>query len=556
MRRTDALLLLGLLVLPVGIQWGVGDAVIGLESDDLSGHLWTLWNATRGPMTSTELVNAPSGVDLMPIVGGWLDIRLGSWLAPWLGVAGAYNAVLSLYLLLAGVGGFLLARALGARTGGGVLAGVLLQLDPFILLHLGAGRPEQASLGLVAMALAGALGAWRTGDRWWVLLAGLSGAAVIFASWELAALLAVGMVLLLPVVMLGLPAAVGAGRRWLLAAGITVAMAGPWVAWFLHRTVQIRETGAASHGLDIAAHASIGWLQFWMANGGNPGLVPTLTLLALPVLDRPWRRFWLGLWGILALAFVFALGPFPAAMPGGTHHGITGPFAWLQHLPIAGWFHWPDRVVCVWGLVGASATGYAATRLADRPQRRWATALVFLALSLALLRIQQARLWPQARFQLPTSPLWDTLRNDPRPGALFDLPVRMKGIAGYAPGLAQMHHQRAVRSYGGVPWLLGPPAREPRPPITFSLKLDPRQAVPSIRVTDAEVETLRADGFGFIVLQKPRTSTQWFLAAERALTAELGAPLGRDNQVGWVVWALPADAPVEKAEEQGVRDPD
>ena len=159
--------------------------------------------------------------------------------------------------------------------------------------------------------------------------------------------------------------------------------------------------------------------------------------------------------------------------------------------------------------------------------------MVFLALSLALLRIQQARLWPQARFQLPTSPLWETLRNDPRPGALFDLPVRMKGIPGYAPGLAQMHHERAVRSYGGVPWLLGPPTRTPGLPITFSLKLDPGQAVPSIRVTDAEVETLRADGFGFIVLQQPQTSTRWFLAAERALTAELGTPLGRDEQVGW-----------------------
>ena len=188
--------------------------------------------------------------------------------------------------------------------------------------------------------------------------------------------------------------------------------------------------------------------------------------------------------------------------------------------------------------------------------RRRAAALVFLALSLALLRIQQARLWPQARFQLPTSPLWETLRNDPRPGALFDLPVRMKGIPGYAPGLAQMHHERAVRSYGGVPWLLGPPTRTPGLPITFSLKLDPGQAVPSIRVTDAEVETLRADGFGFIVLQQPQKSTPWFLAAERALSAELGAPLGRDDQVGWVVWALPSDAPVEKAERQGVRDPD
>ena len=297
MRRTDALMLLGLLVLPVGLQWGVGDAVIGLESDDLSGHLWTLWNATRGPMTSTELVNAPSGVDLMPIVGGWLDIRLGSWLAPWLGVAGAYNAVLSLYLLLAGVGGFLLARALGARTGGGVLAGVLLQLDPFILLHLGAGRPEQASLGLVAMALAGALGAWyprpsvgaprrpqrgrsdlpevgRPPGRGDGLLAGPCAP----------------------------PAATAA--PWLLAAGITAMTAGPG------RLVP------ATHRRDSRDRRRLAWPRYRRprehrlaavldGQRRNPGLVPTLTCSPFRYSTGP-APVLLGLWGILALAFVFA----------------------------------------------------------------------------------------------------------------------------------------------------------------------------------------------------------------------------------------------------------
>ncbi|HCH62981.1 MAG: hypothetical protein CL927_14865 [Deltaproteobacteria bacterium] len=540
MSCAHAIPLLGLFVLPVGLWLSAGGAVIGLESDDLSGHLWTLWHASRGPMTTTTMVNAPSGVDLLPIVGGWLDIRLGAWLAPWLGVARAYNTVLSLYLLLAGVGGLLLARALGARTGGAVLSGVLLQLDPFVLLHLGAGRPEQASLGLVAMAVAGALGAWRTNDRRWVLLAGLAGAAVIFASWELAMLLAVGMVLALPVLWLGMPAAAGVARRWASAAAITATVAGPWVGWFLLRTMHIRETGTPTPGLEIASHASIGWVQFWMANGGNPGLIPVLVLLALPVFDLRWRRFWIGTWAILGLTFLFGLGPFPAAMPGGPPGGLAGPFGWLGALPILGWFHWPDRVVCVWGIIGAGATGYAVTQVVKRGRSRLAVGLALLALSLAVLRTQQARLWPEARFHLPESTLWDSLRDDPRPGALFDLPIRMKGIAGYAPGLAQMHHERPVRSYGGVPWLLPEASTDHRTPIAFALQLDPRRPVSPISVTDAERDALRADGFGFIVLQRPQGSMAWFLDAERALIAELGDPMGRDRHQGWTVWALPA----------------
>ena len=529
--------LLALLVLPAVWWLQAGDAIIGFASEDLEGHLWTLWNATQGPMTRSALVNAPVGVDLLPIVGGWLDIRLGSWLAPPLGPARAYNAVLCLYGLLAGLGGALLARSLGAAWWACAVAGLVLQLDPFVLLHLSGGRPEQAALGLVALALAGAVGAWRTADRGWVLLAGVAGALVVFASWELAILLALGMGLAVPILRLGLPAAPGVARRWATAAGVTALFAGPWVATFLARTLAIRAQHAPELALDIASHASIGWLQYWLPGGGNPGLVPVVLLLALPVFDRDRRRLWLGVWGVLLLTFALGLGPRPAAYPGGPSGSIPGLFDLLQGVPVLRWFHWPDRIVSVWGVLAAGATGHALSVLAGSGRKRLSVVLGVAALGVGLLRVQQAGRWPVARYTLPESPLWDTLAADDHAGALFDLPVRMKGIAGYAPGLAQMHHGRAVRSYGGVPWLLPPPTGDFVLP-DFAMALDPRRPVPQVDVTTAELDTLRGHGFGYVTLQRPRGAVRWYTDARAELARHLGTPDLEDAELGWVVWRL------------------
>jgi len=534
---TAAYPLLALLILPI-IWWcSAGDAVIGFASQDLEGHLWTLWNATRGPMTHTDLVNAPHGVDLLPIVGGWLDIRIGSWLAPWLGVARAYNTVLCLYVLLAGLGGALLARSLGAIWPAALVSGLVLQLDPFILLHLAGGRPEQASLGIVALALAGAVGAWRSPDRRWIALAGIAGALVVYASWELAILLCVGMVLALPILARGLAASPGVARRWGVAAGITALLAGPWVAWFLTSALAVRSGGNTPIAIDIASHASIGWVQFWLPTGGNPGLLPTIALLSLPFFDTRRRRLWLGVWAVLVLSFVLGLGPAPSRHPGIEPMGVSGPFSWLQHVPVLRWFHWPDRVVSVWGVLGAGAIGAALTLLAQHGRRRLSIAIGALAIALALVRIQQAARWPTARFELPQSDIWQALRDDDHPGAIFDLPVRMRGIPSYAPALAQIQHHRPVRSYGGVPWLLPPPdASTVLPP--FSIQLDPRRPVTSIDVSVDDLDRLRAAGFGYISLQRPQGGLQWYRSAAEALTRDLGEPTMEDTAIGWTVWRL------------------
>jgi len=63
--------------MPATWWWHAGDRVFGPRSMDQTGHHWTIWSASRGPVTRTDLVAWPEGADLLPILGGWLDIFLG-----------------------------------------------------------------------------------------------------------------------------------------------------------------------------------------------------------------------------------------------------------------------------------------------------------------------------------------------------------------------------------------------------------------------------------------------------------------------------------------------
>ena len=141
------------MLLPVVWVAGAGSRALGGIEVDLVGHIWTIWHATQEPLTRTELIGYPDGVDLMPILGGWADIWLASKLAPLVGLVPAFNMVTGLYLMLAGVGGHLLARTLGASALGGLVAGTLLQLEPYMLHHLHGGRTEQLAVGPVALVI-------------------------------------------------------------------------------------------------------------------------------------------------------------------------------------------------------------------------------------------------------------------------------------------------------------------------------------------------------------------------------------------------------------------
>ena len=192
------LVTVALLALPVWAA-GAGDGrFLGRWSLDLAGHLWTAWNGAQGDPTRSMLVAWPTGVDLMPILGGWADVLLVSGLVR-LGVPllAAWNLVIGALFALAGFGGASLARAMGAGRIGALTAGLLLQLDGWTLFHMDGGRTSRPRGGCVRP---GALRLWRGG-----------GAAVIGPTWRAVlwlaqghgVWLAVGMATLVPVLVQG-----------------------------------------------------------------------------------------------------------------------------------------------------------------------------------------------------------------------------------------------------------------------------------------------------------------------------------------------------------------
>ena len=355
--------LLVLAVVPLLWTIGAGEHALGHTSVDLLGHLWHHWHSAQEGLTHTTLVRFPEGVDLLPITGGWLDVWLGGHLVGLLGLVRAWNAVLGLFVLVAGVGGATLARTLGAAPWTAALAGVLLQLDGFLLLHLAGGRSEQVGLGLVALTLAAGLRLVQPAPaRTHVVLAAGSAALVVATSWELALMTAVGMV--------GLGALVvrrDSARAVASALGLAAVLSLPMVAPFLTSTLAARAANP-SFGGAVSEVASLGLLEWLGPQRPGPHTLTLLCLLALPWTARESdRRSWLAVVVLLITSLGLALGASPALHRGGAPFW-TGPTPWslAAQLPVLEWFHWPDRLTLLWSLIAPTAAALALTHVARR----------------------------------------------------------------------------------------------------------------------------------------------------------------------------------------------
>ena len=77
-RRGQSVGLAAAALLALPSLWVVlaGPKAFGERGMDLVGHLWTVWNATLGDPTRSDRVAFPVGVDLLPVLGGWLDILM------------------------------------------------------------------------------------------------------------------------------------------------------------------------------------------------------------------------------------------------------------------------------------------------------------------------------------------------------------------------------------------------------------------------------------------------------------------------------------------------
>lgn len=537
LRRHGGLVVL--LLLPVIWAVGAGEHALGRRSVDLLGHLWHHWHAAREPLTTTTLVRFPEGVDLLPITGGWLDVWIGGRLVPWLGLIRAWNAVVGLLVLMAGIGGTVLARSLGSGPRAAVVAGVLLQLDGFLLLHLAGGRTEQLGLGLVALALAGAV---RLRDprsaAWEALPVGVCGALLVALSWELALVTAAGLLLLAPALLSreSLP-------RVGLALGTAALLCLPGVVAFVDRAGAARAAAGAGFGTAVTEVASVGLLEWLGPHRAGPHTLSLVALLALPwTAPAAHRRLWLGLGLLLFVSLGLALGASPSLHRGGTPFW-TGPTPWqlAAHLPLLSWFHWPDRLTVAWSLAAPVAAALAVSRLA-----RWRTAAGVLAgavlLGSALAEHVLANRGPFAEVALAPSEgtLW--LADQPGEGAVFDLPLNGRGRMSQAHLLAQLSHGRPTRAHPFLDHLVALPADpaalalRDNGALQWLVSVHPRAPRPSGRLDPAELDALHGAGFDWIVLHGGVLPAEREAEVAAALEAALGPPAQRLPR--WRAWRL------------------
>lgn len=434
-----------LLVAPILSVAHARGQVAGYPEIDLVGHVWTMWNASLGDPSRSTLVAFPYGVDLLPIVGGWLDIAIGGILVR-LGVPPLYawNVVVALWLAVAGLGGLALGHASRMSSQAAVIVGLLLQCDGYLAFHLLGGRTEQAGIGFVALAVAGALTIWRGGSWAWVAATGVAGALVVFTSYELAMILAVSMVFV--VVALGAPPE-GALKRWGAAMLLTLALTAPFVTIFALRAASVRSADEGVHTLLDARANSVGLLAWLTTDAIGPSVWVLATLVTLPWTTKLGRRALGVLFAGLVVALVLALGPDPGLWAPGDLGLRQGPWGALQTLPFFGWFHVPRRVLVVFSLVAPVAAG----RWLDTIRWRRSAALVLLVACVA--STARAPWFTLHRWGLPTDAGLSTIRTSPVAGAVLDLPLLPPGNDALPDQLAQMVHQRPIPTHMTSPRL-------------------------------------------------------------------------------------------------------
>ncbi len=528
-----------LLVVPLWIAGAGADRFAGTWSLDLAGHLWTAWNGAQGDPTRSELVAWPHGVDLMPILGGWLDVLTVSALVRLgLPLLLAWNIVLGVILALAGFGGAALARALGAGTLGALLAGLLLQLDGWTLFHLLGGRTEQAALGPVAFAVAGAIRCWREPGWRGAVTTGLWGAVVVWFSWEHGVWLAVGMAVMLPF-FLWEGVGPGAVRRWAAAAGVTALLAGPWALLFLVRALGTR---SATEGLDTLqmARENAAPVLWWLVHGTEGTARPLLwTLVGLPWLVRARdRRLWAGAALLLGLALVLGMGPSPGLWSAGDLMEEGGPYVVLQSLPVLGWFHTPQRLLVVWTLLVPVVGGLLVSRLRQRAGRGVAVAVGLVLLAAAGDQALRLRLLPPQVRTLGPDAVTHALADVEGPGAVLDLPVVEPGEASVAYQTAQIHHGRPIPYQATLPMLTPARAAEVMAWTQLSALASGTGVVPDEALLQRDLAGLRARGVRFVVVHQRVASPR----AASALQQALGPPaFSAPGKLAWDLGPLPEE---------------
>ncbi|MBN1335861.1 MAG: hypothetical protein JXB39_07855 [Deltaproteobacteria bacterium] len=427
--------------------------------EDLPLHLWQYWwvgeamSRGLGPFRS-DMLTFPVPLDLGTLWGGHLDLLLGLPVAAAFGPVAAHNWVVVVMLALCGVGVYALAHEVSGSRPAAAMAGCLVLASPPLLREALAGRVEEMSFGLVALALAGGIRYLR-GGRARDLVLGGGAMAAAFAAYVGTAMMSA---FLLPCLAVGYGIGLARDRRLagrpvplppvrrLVAVGAVLALLGGALFAYGLAGLGARWLPLASdpqaYGEWIALCRSVDLPLDTLLDplpAGRPlSLGPVLPLAAVLAL-APGRGRALPWWIASGLMAFLSLGPDLGSVPGlGT---LGSPYRLLPFVfPFFLRFHWPYRFLLLAAPTLAVLAAVGHVRWRDRlPRSRIVAALPVVFSLLAVLQVH--RLLPLPVLALPPLPA-TYLALAEHPGAIVELAEPHQAV--YNPVLAQMHHGRPL----------------------------------------------------------------------------------------------------------------
>ena len=400
--------------------------LVGHAQGEASNHLWMFWRA--GQLGSVSNFPAGVGLPLMDPIN--LPVyRAFSWSHPAL----AFNAVWVFNLIVAFVGAFSLARALGVARLASVSAGVGCAFSPF-LSGLGSfGITEAWPIGWLGIHFACLI--WFSESRRKLHLFGaiFGLAAFLFSGWYSAVFAAVAEpMLLFYLVRRGTP--LGALVLQAVAAGLLVLPR--FLSFLSDREIWAGRWGNVMHGQSDSVGRWDAWRELPRSGADALNLVLPSTFdvpvsksvyLGLGVLffavmaGKRARVLWLWSAPFLLLSLGLTLSVAGFHQFGGVH--LSMPAAWLVALfpPLEGLSHW-FRALAPATLFLAVAAGMGVERLAKkRPSWLWIAPVVLLADSVFLSQTP----WPRSQFSVEPPVVYSQLQVDEEGPvrALLQLPI-------------------------------------------------------------------------------------------------------------------------------------
>ena len=444
-----------------------------------------------------------------------------------LGVVAYSSAV----LVLNGMGGWCLGRAMGATATGSLVPAAAATVNPYLLTELSAGRFSQVSIGWMLLCLAAWLHLVEAPSWPRALRAGALWAVTGFFYWYHAWFVALALIGLLAACALASKPL--CWRSLLLGAGTAAVLIAPWAWLFADSWSAIPGAGEAFPPAQAALDSALP--RFPML-GGPPdvgaisalvwglGLAGAIGALARGNHIQRWAL------GTCALFTLLAMGPFAPWAPYTLLYDLAPP---LRR------FWWPLRHVALAGVLWAALGALWLRRFSWGPGIAW---LAALSTPLLIAQFGDRHQVQTTRLEL-TPPGLQTLADLPE-GVVLQLPLAPKASGVQLPLLYQLLHKKPMLN-GHAPWVerVRPPAWDAR--IAANSYLSQLQALErgevdgTFQFVAADLEALRASGLRWLVLDRatfPFALQSAVKAHRAAADALFGDPVVRGR--GLRVWDL------------------